>query len=113
MAAACAKSALEMTQTTFFNKEDAPDKAIEVMFGELDSEPKVRRYLRNPESFIVTSLRKERVEVNERKLNDEDKELIRHAKGQEVRLPNTNGPNFELYSEVCNDYRRNPDRIAV
>ena len=49
MAAACAKSALEMTQTTFFNKEDSPDKAFEVMFGEssllknLSDMPKARR----------------------------------------------------------------------
>ena len=34
---------------------------------------------------MVTSLRKKRVEVNEKRLNPEEKEMMRTAKGKEVR----------------------------
>jgi hypothetical protein len=80
-----ARKAMEQTTTAFFTQEETPENVIEVAFPYLDSAHKLRRYLRSPESFVVTSLRKQRVEVSEKKLNPQEKELIRLAKGKEVR----------------------------
>ena len=66
-AAMHAKKAMEFINTAFFTKEETPDKVWEVALPYLDGEHKMRRYLRQPDSFVVTSLRKKRVEINERK----------------------------------------------
>jgi hypothetical protein len=58
---------------------------IELAFPSFDSEHQIRKYLKNPEAFVVTSLRKKRVEITEKRLNPEEKELIRTAKGKEIR----------------------------
>ncbi len=83
-AAMHARKAMEFINTAFFTKEETPDKVWEVALPYLDVEHKMRRYLRQPDSFVVTSLRKKRVEINERKLNDVEKELVRLSKGKEV-----------------------------
>jgi hypothetical protein len=80
-----ARRAMESITTAFFTQEETPENVIEVAFPFLDSPHKLRRYLRSPESFVVTSLRKQRVEVSEKRLNPEERELIRLAKGKEVR----------------------------
>lgn len=80
-----AKEAMLTSETAFFAIHEAPGTAIEIAFPFIEGERKLRKYLRNPEAFVVNSLRKQRVEVNERKLNAEDKELIRTAKGKEIK----------------------------
>ena len=53
---------------------------IEIAFPYLENEKQIRKYLRNPDAFVVTSLRKRRVEITEKNLNPEEKELIRTAR---------------------------------
>jgi hypothetical protein len=75
-----------MCEEGFFNSlEETPEKVIELAFPVLDTERAIRKYLKNPEAFVANSLRKRRVEVNERRLNPEERELMRTAKGKEVR----------------------------
>ena len=78
--------ALRMCEQGFFcSLEETPDKCIEIAFSALEDERQIRKYLKNPEVFVVTSLRKKRVEINERRLNPEEREMMRTAKGKEVR----------------------------
>ena len=72
-------------EKAFFTKEECPDKVIEIAFPILEDEHQIRKFLKNPEAFVVTSLRKKRVEITEKKLNPEEKELIRTAKGKEIK----------------------------
>ena len=76
---------MRMADTAFFTLEEAPHKVTEIAFPAIDSPGKLRSYLRNPEMFVVTSLRKKRVEINEKKLTPEEREMIRFAKGKEVK----------------------------
>ena len=69
----------------FFSKAECPDKVIEIVFPVLDDDRKIRRFLHNPEVFVVANLRKKRVEIVEKRLSAEEKELIRTAKGKEIR----------------------------
>ena len=69
----------------FFTKAECPDRVLEISFPELEDDRQIRKYLRDPEAFVVTSLRKKRVEIVEKRLNSEEKELIRTAKGKEIR----------------------------
>ena len=80
-----AMSAADYVCSTFMSTEEFPEKVIEIAFPLLDSEYKIRKFLRNPESFVVTSVRKRRVEVSEKKLNKEERELMNQAKGKEVK----------------------------
>ena len=51
----------------------------------MENDRAIRRYLKNPEAFVVTSLKKKRVEIKERNLNADDRALIQQAKGKEIR----------------------------
>ena len=85
-AKAAAIAALHICEEAFFaTAEETPDTVLEMAFPTFDTEKQLRRYLKNPEAFIATSIRKRRVEVNERRLNPEEKEMMRLAKGKEVR----------------------------
>jgi hypothetical protein len=53
-----------MVETAFFSFEEPPDKVIEIAFPAIASPGQLRDYLRDPEIFVVTSLRKKRVEIN-------------------------------------------------
>jgi DNA topoisomerase IB len=72
-------------ETAFFSKEETPDKVIEIAFPFLENDKHIRRYLRNPDAFVVSSLRKRKVEISEKNLNPDEKELIRTAKGKEIK----------------------------
>ena len=65
--------------------EQTPAQVLEINFPFIEGEKNIRKYLKNPEAFVVTSLKKKRVEIRERDLNTEEKELIRQAKGKEVK----------------------------
>ena len=78
-------SAMRMAETAFFTFEESPEKVIEVAFPAMDNPSRLKAYLKNPEMFVVTSLRKKRVEINEKKLTPEEREMIRFAKGKEVK----------------------------
>ena len=80
-----AQECASMTETAFFNYEQCPDTMLEIEFPLLDHDRLLKKYLKNPEAFVVTSLKKKRVEINERTLSKEDKDLIRLAKGKEVK----------------------------
>ena len=69
----------------FFSRSECPEKVIEIAFPILEDERHLRKYLKNPEAFVVTSLRKKRVEITEKKFSPEEKELIRLAKGKEIK----------------------------
>ena len=71
--------------TAFCTMEEMPDTAIEMAFPYLENEHQIRKYLRNPEAFVVNNIRKRRVEVNEKRLTPSEKELMRTAKGKEVK----------------------------
>jgi len=58
---------------------------LEIAFPVLEDDRRIRKFLRNPEVFIATSLRKKRVEIVEKRLTPEEKELIRTAKGKEIK----------------------------
>ena len=83
-----ASLAVEVGKTisqAFFSQSECPEKVIEIAFPILEDERHLRKYLKNPEAFVVTSLRKKRVEISEKKLSPEEKELIRLAKGKEIK----------------------------
>ena len=80
-----ALEARDISETSFFAKHETPDKVIEIAFPILEDERSIRRYLRSPEAFVVTGLRKRRVEITEKRLTPEEKELIRTAKGKEIK----------------------------
>jgi hypothetical protein len=81
-----AVEALHMCEEAFFTTlEETPDKCVEIAFPAMTSERQVRKYLKNPEAFVVTSLRKKGVEVNEKRLSPNEREMMRQAKGKEVR----------------------------
>ena len=80
-----AQECASMTETAFFSYDHCPDTMLEIEFLLLDHDRMLKKYLKNPEAFVVTSLKKKRVEIHERTLSREDKELIRQAKGKEVR----------------------------
>jgi len=80
-----ARIAMEIADTAFFSFEETPDTVIEIAFPAMENPSRLKAYLRNPELFVVTSLRKKRVEINEKKLSLSEKELIRFAKGKEVK----------------------------
>ena len=58
---------------------------IEIAFPAIESPGQLRSFLRDPEIFVVTSLRKKRVEINEKRLTPAEREMIRFAKGKEVK----------------------------
>ena len=80
-----AVTALHMCENGFLSSEEMPDKVVEIAFPAIENERTLRKYLKNPEAFVVTSLRKRKIEVNEKRLSPEEKELIRFAKGKEIR----------------------------
>ena len=81
-----ATRALKMTETGFFNTlAKTPGKVLEIAFPTVDSAHKVRTLLRDPAAYVVSNLRRKRVEVNMKTLTDSEKELIRLGKGKEVR----------------------------
>ena len=80
-----AQTACQSIGKAFFNKAECPDKVLEISFPILEDDRRIRKYLRNPEAFVVTSLRKKRVEIVEKRLTPEEKELIRTAKGKEIK----------------------------
>ena len=80
-----AQTAGQSIGKAFFNKADCPEKVLEISFPILETDRHIRKYLRNPEAFVVTSLRKKRVEIVEKRLNPEERELIRTAKGKEIK----------------------------
>jgi hypothetical protein len=80
-----AQEACQSISRALFNKESCPDKVLEISFPILDDDRHIRKFLRNPEAFVVTSLRKKRVEIVEKRLTPEEKELIRTAKGKEIK----------------------------
>ena len=63
-----ASLAVEVGKTinqAFFSRLECPEKVIEIAFPILEDERHLRKYLKNPEAFVVTSLRKKRVEITE------------------------------------------------
>jgi hypothetical protein len=80
-----ARIAMSCKEEAFFSIDETPSKVIEIAFPFIEGEYQLQKYLRNPEGFVVTSLRKKRVEIREKKLDPAEKELIRTAKGKEVR----------------------------
>ena len=85
-ATASAKRALHQTESGFFNNvEDFPEVVLQIEFPELTNSKQIRKYLKNPEAFVVTSLRKKRVEVNEKRMTPEERESMNMAKGKEIR----------------------------
>ena len=80
-----ATNARRHIETAFFSKEETPDKVIEIAFLFLENDKNIKRYLRNPDAFVVSSLRKRKVEISEKNLNPDEKELIRTAKGKEIK----------------------------
>ena len=84
-AGAYANAAMHICEEAFFSLEQTPDKVIEIAFPAFECERTIRKYLRNPEAFVATALRKRKVEVNEKRLTPEEKEMIRTAKGKEIR----------------------------
>ncbi len=81
-----AMKALETVNTGFFAEaSEFPDKILEVAFPEIDTPKKLRRYLKNPECYVIGNLRKKRVEVNERRLSAEEKISMNEAKGKEIK----------------------------
>ena len=77
--------ASDSISTAFFAREDTPDHVIEIAFPIMENDRMIRRYLKNPETYVVTGLRKKRVEISEKTMTPAEKELIRLAKGKEVR----------------------------
>ena len=73
------------TASAFFSKEECPNTVWEVEFPFLLGERDLKKCLNNPEAFVVSSLKKKRVEISEKTLNAEEKELIRLAKGKEIK----------------------------
>ena len=71
--------------TPFFPEEQMPERIYEIEFPVLEGEKGIRKYLKNPEAFVVSSLKKKRVEVRERNLDKDDRKLIQDAKGKEIR----------------------------
>ena len=78
-------TAMRMTESAFFTFEESPQKVVEIAFPAIETPSRLRAYLRSPEGFVVTSLRKKRVDINEKKLSPEEREMIRFAKGKEVK----------------------------
>ena len=79
-AESAAIEALHMCEEGFFNSlEETPEKVIELAFPVMETERAIRKHLKDPEAFVANSLRKRRVEVNERRLNPEERELMRTA----------------------------------
>ena len=58
LAAFHAEKAYDRCEEAFFTQAEAPDKVTEIAFPEIDSPGKIRRYLKNPEAYVVTNLRK-------------------------------------------------------
>jgi hypothetical protein len=80
-----AQACAEYAGSAFMTMEQTPNQVLEINFPFIEGEKNIRKYLKNPEAFVVTSLKKKRVEIRERDLNNEEKELIRQAKGKEVK----------------------------
>ena len=75
---------MTLTEQPLLAAEDLPKRYVEVSMPEM-TDQRTRVYLRDPEIFVVNSLRKKRVEVKMRDMTDHEKELIKAAKGKEVR----------------------------
>ena len=75
----------EYAGEAFFSSADCPTQVLEISFPFIEGDRALRKYLKNPEAFVVTSLKKKRVEVKEKNLNPAEQQMIREAKGKEVR----------------------------
>jgi hypothetical protein len=80
-----AQEASQSINRAFFSKSECPDKVLEISSPVFENERRIRKYLRNPEAFVATSLRKKRVEIVEKRFTPEEKKLIRTAKGKEIK----------------------------
>ena len=80
-----AQECASYTITPFCTIYEFPDQILEIEFPFIEGEREIRKYLKNPEAFNVSSLKKKRVEVREKNLTRAEKELIAAAKGKEVR----------------------------
>ena len=85
LAVQLAEECATYTQTPLLQDKDMPAKICEVEFPFLENDRAIRKYLKNPEAFVVTSLKKKRVEIKERNLDAADRALIQQAKGKEIR----------------------------
>ena len=90
--------------TAFFSRSEAPEKVIEIAFPCIEGDRHIRKYLKNPEAFVVTGLWKRRVEITEKHLTPEERELIRLAKGKEVK---------EFVREKVVERVRDSEHVAV
>ena len=84
-ATAAAQACANYVTSTYFSDDKCPTKAWEIALPILEDERQIRRFLKNPEAFVVTSIKKKRVEISLKNLNDEEREMINQAKGKEVR----------------------------
>ena len=66
-----------------WNNDDTP--CIEVAFPVLEDDHDMKKFVCKPEAFVAQKLRKDRVEISEKKLNDEEKDNISAAKWVEVK----------------------------
>ena len=77
-----AKEFAIMTELVLICIEKCPDSIFEVDFPVIDNERLAKKYFKNRAAFVTIFLKKKRVEILERNLNKEDKELIRQASGR-------------------------------
>ena len=68
-------------QSAFMATTEVPDLVFEISFPFIEGERAQRKFLRNPEAFVVTALKNERVEVSWKNLSAQEEELMANAKG--------------------------------
>ena len=76
------EQAWQQEESCFWNEEDA---AVEVCIDMPESKRGMQKVLNNMEAFFTGALKKRAVEVCERRLNQQDREAFRQAKGIEIK----------------------------
>ena len=80
-----AEECANFCDTSLIADEHLTDMVCEIDFPFIEGDRAVRKYLKNPEAFVVSALKKRKVEIREKNLTSDERELIKTAKGKEVK----------------------------
>ena len=72
-------------QATNTNASSSPTPCFEIEILLPDSKRGLKKFLQNPEAYMVSQMKRKQVEVREKYLSPEEKEQFRQAKAKEVR----------------------------
>ena len=80
-----AEDCANFCETSLIADEHLTDTVCEIEFPFIEGDRGVKKYLKNPEAFVVSALKKKKVEIREKNLTSDERELMKTAKGKEVK----------------------------